>query len=61
MRYIAQTRHELKQRMLTGKKLRYTAEERESLQKKKQEIRDKFESNNCGDFHLIYPPKDPEL
>ena len=44
--------------MLTGKMVKLTPEERLVAIKKKTEIRDKFELNNCGDYSLIYPPKE---
>jgi len=57
MRYIANARNQLKQRMLTGKKIHLTAEEREIQILKKQEIRNKFEQQNLGDYELIFPPQ----
>lgn len=47
--------------MLTGKKIHLTAEEREIQIFKKQEIRNKFEQQNLGDYELIFPPQSSAL
>lgn len=47
--------------MLTGKKLKLTPEEREVAIRRKNEVRDKFELQNCGDYTLIFPPKEKDL
>lgn len=47
--------------MLTGKKTRLAPEEREIAIRKKQELRDKFELANLGNYNLIYPSSDAAL
>ena len=41
--------------MLTGKKVRMTAEEREEIVQKKQDERDTFEKAHLGKYKMIYP------
>ena len=45
----------MQKRMLTGKKVRMTQEEREQKIQENLEIRDQFEKANLGKFRMIYP------
>ena len=45
----------IQKRMLTGKKVRMTAEEREEIVQKKHEERDTFEKAHLGKYKMIYP------
>lgn len=53
--YIKKHTEEFQKRMLTGKQLKYTPEERQQLARTYQEERDDFEAENTGNFKLIYP------
>ena len=44
--------------MITGKKIKYTPEEKEVILSEKQQERDEFERANLGKFRLIYPCED---
>ena len=44
--------------MITGKKIKYTPEEKEAIIAEKQQERDEFEKANVGKFRLIYPCED---
>jgi len=46
---------ELQQRVLTGKKIKFTAEERQAASEKAQQERDVWESRHCGAYEKIYP------
>ena len=48
----------MQQRMITGKKVKYTPEEKEAIIAEKQRERDEFEKANVGKFRLIYPCED---
>ena len=61
MRYIQKHRAELKQRILTGKKVHWTGEEKQQIMLRKETIRNKFEMRNLGDYELIYPPSSEKL
>ena len=61
IRYINKVKNEMKQRMLTGKTIHLSVEERQEAIKKKQELRSKYEMNNLGGFELIYPPEKESL
>lgn len=50
---------EFEKRALKGKK-RITQEQRQKIKIKKNEKREKFEKNKCGDYELIYPCEDKE-
>ena len=51
----------MQQRMITGKKIKYTPEEKEAIIAEKQQERDEFEKANVGKFRLIYPcEEEPE-
>ncbi len=50
----------MKARMLSGKKVHYSVAEKQQILQKKQEIRNKFEMQNLGDFKLVYPPQQPK-
>ena len=41
--------------MITGKKIKYTPEEKEAIIAEKQKERDEFEKANVGKFRLIHP------
>lgn len=47
--------------MLTGKKIHLTQEERETQSLKKENIRDKFERANLGNYEIIFPPESSVL
>ncbi|CAD8066237.1 unnamed protein product [Paramecium sonneborni] len=55
---IFSRKEQLKQRVLTGKKLKLTQEEKQTLIFKFQKIRDEYENHNLGDFIKIYPLQD---
>ena len=44
--------------MITGKKIKFTPEEKEAIIAEKQQERDEFEKANLGKFRLIYPCED---
>ena len=44
--------------MITGKKVKYTPEEKDAIIAEKQRERDEFEKANVGKFRLIYPCED---
>lgn len=48
----------MQQRMITGKKVKYTPEEKDAIIAEKQRERDEFEKANVGKFRLIYPCED---
>jgi len=60
MRHIQSQKNEMKKRMLTGKKVRLTAEEKEEKIRQKQMERDEFEKNNLHGYKLIYPSENEE-
>lgn len=45
----------MQKRVLTGKKIKLSIEERQSLKAKAQQEREEYESNNHGGFKKIYP------
>jgi tubulin polyglutamylase TTLL6/13 len=51
---------ELQQRVLTGKKIRMTIEERQAASEQAQQERDTWESRHCGAYEKIYPLNDKE-
>jgi tubulin polyglutamylase TTLL6/13 len=51
--------NELRQRVLTGKKVRITPEERQAAFEQAQKERDVYEAKHCGDYEKIYPLDDP--
>lgn len=53
--YIKKHAEEFQKRMLTGKQLKYTPEERKMLARAFEEDRNAWESENLGHFKLIYP------
>jgi tubulin polyglutamylase TTLL6/13 len=55
MHCITTIKQEMKKRMLTGKKTKFTPEEKEERIKMKQSERDEYERNNLNGFRLIYP------
>ena len=46
---------ELQQRVLTGKKIKFSVEERQAASEKAQKERDVWESKHCGAYEKIYP------
>ena len=50
----------MQKRMLTGKKVKLTQEERESKLSAIQASRDSYEKANLGKFKLIYPSEDAD-
>ena len=51
----------MQQRMITGKKIKYTPEEKEIIISEKLKERDDFERANLGKYSLIYPcEEDPD-
>ena len=54
-RYIREQKNEIEARLVN--KNRMPPQEREELRKKKQRIKDKFETQNMGDFQALYPLK----
>ena len=48
-------RIELQKRVLTGKKLKVTPEEKQAIFEEAQKERDKYEMKNLGGFERIYP------
>ena len=57
-KWIIQNKKIMQQRMITGKKIKYTPEEKEAIIAEKQRERDEFEKANVGKFRLIYPCED---
>ncbi|CAD8124708.1 unnamed protein product [Paramecium sonneborni] len=55
---ILQERQILQQRMLTGKPIKLTIEERQKLIRECQGIRDQYENQNLGNFEKVYPMRD---
>ena len=53
-------KQEMKKRMLTGKKIKLTPEEKVQKIKEMDELRTEFEMANLGDFKLIYPTEQKE-
>lgn len=51
----------MQKRMLTGKKVKLTQEERDEKISKKLKERDEHEKSNLGKYKLIYPCEDQEL
>lgn len=45
----------MQRRVLTGKKIKLSHEERQSLKAKAQVIRDEYETKHLGDYVKIYP------
>ena len=50
----------MQKRMLTGKKVKLTPEEREEKIQENGADRDKFEKANLGRYKMIYPTKNLE-
>jgi tubulin polyglutamylase TTLL6/13 len=50
----------MQKRMLTGKKVKLTPEEREERTKENMADRDNFEKENLGKYKMIYPTKNLE-
>jgi len=53
-------RAELQQRVLTGKKVKVTPEEKQAASENAQRERNVWEGKNCGRYTKIYPFDDPE-
>ena len=53
-------KQEMKKRMLTGKKVKLTPEEKAQKVKEMDALRNQFEMANLGDFKLIYPCESAE-
>ena len=54
-KWINHNKQMIQKRMLTGKKVKLTQEEREQVIQKKHDERDTFERANRGKYKLIYP------
>lgn len=50
----------MQKRMLTGKKVKLTPEERDEKIRQRQEERDVYEKANLGKYKLIYPCENEE-
>ena len=59
-RIMNHMKQEMKRRMLTGKKVKLTPEEKVQKIKEMDAQRNEFELANLGDFKLIYPTDEPE-
>ena len=54
-KWINNNKQIMQKRMLTGKKVKMTPEEREEKVQEKLKERDEFEKANLGKFRMIYP------
>jgi len=59
LKYKKKKRIELRQRILTGKTIKVTMEERKADITKAQKERDEWESRNMGSYQKVYPFEDP--
>ena len=59
-RWIAQNKQVMQKRMLTGKKVRLTQEEKDARLSEVARERDEFEKANLGKFKMIFPCEDKE-
>jgi tubulin polyglutamylase TTLL6/13 len=57
---IKERKEACQQRVITGKKVKLTPEEKEIERKKAQSEREKYEAKNIGGFKKIYPIDDPQ-
>ena len=57
---MSHMKQEMKRRMLTGKKVKLTPEEKAQKIKEMDAQRNEFELANLGDFKLIYPTEEAD-
>lgn len=60
-KYIQTAKKELKLRMITGKRVQLSLDEKAQNQQKREEARSKYELQNLGGYSLIYPIKEASL
>jgi tubulin polyglutamylase TTLL6/13 len=58
--YIKRHNEEFQKRMFTGKQSKYTPEEKQRLAREYLGEREDYESDNMGNFKLIYPVGEPD-
>ena len=57
---ITKRREECNQRVITGKKIKLSPEEREALRREAQKQRNVFEDSHLGGYEKVYPLEDQE-
>jgi tubulin polyglutamylase TTLL6/13 len=57
-KYIKDSKREMKQRVLTGKKIKRTVEEKELIIREHEAVKTFDEESLRGDYKLIYPNDD---